>query len=53
MKVDNPAPTVYSVDQVPLTPTIKGAGAEIAFQAKTRTAPNFSLTAKCPGVQQM
>jgi hypothetical protein len=46
-------PTVYAVDQAPLTLTPSGKGAEIAFQGKTKDGTQFSVTAKCLDVEQM
>ena len=46
-------PTVYSVYQAPLTLTLKGNGAEITFQGKTKDGIQLRVTAKCSDVETM
>jgi hypothetical protein len=43
----------YTVDRVPLTLTIKGKGAEIAFQGKTKDGIQLRVTAACSEVDEM
>ena len=43
----------YKVDQAPLTLTIKGKGAEIAFQGKTKDGIQLRVTAACSEVEEM
>lgn len=45
-------PTVYRVNQVPLTMTMKGKGAEITFQGKTKDGTELRVIAKCSDVEQ-
>ena len=46
-------PTVYSVDQAPLTLAKAGKGAEITFQGKTKEGIQLRVTAKCSDVEEM
>lgn len=46
-------PTVYSVDQAPLTLTKTGKGAEITFQGKTKDGIQLRVTAKCSDIEEM
>lgn len=46
-------PTVYSVDQAPLTLTKTGKAAEITFQGKTKNGIQLRVTAKCVDVEEM
>lgn len=46
-------PTVYKVASAPLTLTIKGKGAEISFQDKTKDGIQLRVTAKCLDVVQV
>jgi hypothetical protein len=46
-------PTVYSVNQAPLMLTIKGKGAEVAFQGKTKDGIQLRVTAQCLDVEEM
>ena len=46
-------PTVYSVDQAPLTLTAKGKGAEIAFQGRTKDGIQLRVTAQCADVEEL
>ena len=46
-------PTVYSVDQAPLTLAKAGKGAEITFQGKTKEGIQLRVTAKCSDVDEM
>lgn len=43
----------YKVDQAPLTLTIKGKGAEIAFQGKTKDGIQLRVTAACSDVEEL
>jgi hypothetical protein len=43
----------YTVDRAPLTLTIKGKGADIAFQGKTKEGIQLQVTARCLEVEQM
>jgi hypothetical protein len=45
--------TVYSVDQAPLTLTMKGKGAEITFEGKTKEGIQLRVTAKCSDVEEL
>lgn len=49
----NKKPTVYSVDQAPLTLSLKGTGAEITFEGKTKDGIQLRVTAKCLDVEKM
>ena len=51
----NPAkkPTVYSVEQAPLALTIKGKGADITFQGKTKDGVQLRVTAQCAEVEEL
>ena len=44
-------PTLYNVAQAPLT--MKGKGAEITFQGKTKDGIQLRVTAKCSDVETM
>lgn len=46
-------PTVYSIDQAPLTMTKNGKGAEITFQGKTKDGIQLRVSAKCSDVEDM
>jgi hypothetical protein len=46
-------PTVYSVGQAPHTLTMKGKGAEITFEGKTKDGIQLRETAKCSDVEEM
>ena len=46
-------PTVYSVDQAPLSMTKTSRGAEITFQGKTKDGIQLRVTAKCSDVEEM
>lgn len=46
-------PTVYSVDQAPLTLTKTATGTEIAFQGKTKDGIQLRVVAKCSDVEEM
>lgn len=46
-------PTVYNVNQAPLTLTIKGKGAEVAFQGKTKDGIQLRVAAQCLDVEEM
>ena len=46
-------PTVYSVDQAPLTLTINAKGAEIVFQGKTKDGVQIQVMAKCSDVDEL
>lgn len=46
-------PTVYSVDQAPLTLSMKDTGAEITFEGKTKDGIQLRVTAKCSDVAKM
>ena len=46
-------PTIYSVDQAPLTLTKTGKGAEITFHGKTKEGIQLRVTAKCSDVDEM
>lgn len=46
-------PTIYSVDQAPLTLTRTATGAEIAFQGKTKDGIQLRVIAKCSDVEEM
>ncbi len=46
-------PTVYSVDQAPLTLTKTGSGAKITFHGKTKDGIQLRVTAKCSDVEEM
>ncbi len=46
-------PTVYSVNQAPLTLTKTGKGAEITFKGKTKDGIQLRVTAKCVDVEEM
>ena len=46
-------PTVYGIDQAPLTMTKNGEGAEITFQGKTKDDIQLRVTAKCSDVEDM
>lgn len=48
----NKKPTVYSAERAPLTMTMKGRGAEIMFQGKTKDGTELRVTAKCSDVEQ-
>ncbi len=43
----------YTVDRTPLTLTIKGKGAEITSQGKTKDGIQIRITAKCAEVETM
>jgi hypothetical protein len=49
----NKKPTVYSVDQAPLTLSLKGTGAEITFEGKTKGGIQLRVTATCSSVEKM
>jgi hypothetical protein len=46
-------PTVFSINQSPLTLTIKGKGAELAFQGKTTDGIQLRVAAQCLDVEEM
>lgn len=46
-------PTVYSVDQAPLTLSMKGTGAEITIEGKTKDGIQLRVTAKCLDVENL
>ena len=46
-------PTVYSVDQAPLTLSMKGTGAEITLEGKTKDGIQLRVTAKCLDVENL
>lgn len=46
-------PTVYNIDQAPLTMTKDGRGAEITFQGETKDGIQLRVTAKCSDVEEM
>lgn len=48
----NKQPIVYSVDRVPLMMTMKGKGAEISFQGKTKDGTALRMTTKCSDIDQ-
>ena len=43
----------YKVDAVPLSLTIKGEGAEISFEGKTKDGIQLRVTAKCSKMEEM
>ncbi len=43
----------YKVDAVPVSLTIKGEGAEISFQGKTKDGVQLQVTAKCSTMEEM
>ena len=45
-------PTMYSVNQEPLTLTIKGKGSEIAFQGQTKDGIQLRINATCLDVDE-
>ena len=46
-------PTVYSVVHAPMTLTIKGKGAEIAFEGNAKDGTRLRVTAQCRDVEEM
>ena len=46
-------PTVFRVDPAPITLTIKGKGAEISFQGKTKEGIQLRVSAKCLDVVEV
>jgi len=46
-------PTVYSIDQAPLTLTKTATGVEIAFQGKTKDGIQLRISAKCSDIEEM
>ncbi|MEQ1562735.1 MAG: hypothetical protein ABL935_04995 [Nitrospiraceae bacterium] len=44
---------MYSVDQAPLTLSMKDTGAEITFEGKTKDGIQLRVTAKCSDVAKM
>jgi hypothetical protein len=46
-------PVVYDLNQVPMTQTIPGQGADISFQGRTRDGIQLRISANCADVEEV